>query len=157
MSSHPPCKHQFVDFTPGSVENALVDVDPALITTQTWAQLLKLLQPEGQVHLTNLSDPEATEFNLKTNGFVNILVTDTVTASKPKYAVGSSVKLNLKKPAPVWKLDDDDELIDPDELLDSDDLVKPDAASLKGTRSTCPASVKLKCWFNCSLFNNWKT
>lgn len=110
-----------------------MDVNPALITTQTWAQLLKLLQPEGQLHLTNLSDSNTTEFNLKTNGFVNISVGDAITASKPKYAVGSSVKLKLKKPAPVWKLDnDDDELIDPDELLDSEDLVKPDAAALKG-------------------------
>lgn len=114
-----------------------MDVDPALITTQTWAQLLKLLQPEGQLHLTNLNNLNTTEFNLKTNGFVNISISDTITASKPKYAVGSSVKLNLKKPARVWKLDDDDdELIDPDELLDGDDLVKPDAASLKGTSCT---------------------
>lgn len=76
------------------------------------------------------------EFELKTNGFVNVSKNDNhITCLKPNYAIGSSAKLNFSKKAPaVWKLDDDDagDTIDPDNLLDEDDLKKPDPSSLRG-------------------------
>lgn len=57
-------------------------------------------------------------------------------AEKPNYEVGSATKLSFaKKPAAVWKLDDDDEdneLINADDLLDEEDKVKPDPSNLKG-------------------------
>lgn len=59
-----------------------------------------------------------------------------VVAEKPNYEVGSAAKLSFaKKPAAVWKLDDDDDendLINADDLLDEEDKVKPDPSQLKG-------------------------
>lgn len=84
-----------------------------------------------------------TEFSLKTSGFVNIVKKDLtdefveVQCKKPSYEIGSSSKLNLKKPVEnVWKLDDvvDEDIIDEDELLDEEDLQKPDPSSLRGKR-----------------------
>lgn len=78
------------------------------------------------------------EFELKTNGYVNVTVKNEIICNKPSYEIGSFTKLNIsKKTLPsVWKLDDtideDVETIDPDNLLDDDDLIKPDPASLKG-------------------------
>ncbi|KAH1004062.1 hypothetical protein HUJ04_003873 [Dendroctonus ponderosae] len=114
-----------------SVKKVIYDDQPDLLTPQLLKDLLGILKPEGQLEIVQFVD--ATEFNLKTAGFVNVAKKESsVTALKPKYAVGSSVKLNLKK-ATVWKLDDDDEddLIDPDDLLDEDDLKKPDPTSLR--------------------------
>jgi hypothetical protein len=102
----------------------------------------KLCKPGAKIVVKNVTDVEDTEFLLKTNGFTAVeRVTDRdgthAVAIKPKYAIGSSAKINLKKSAPpaVWKLDDDvDEVetIDPDNLLDDDDLKKPDPSSLRG-------------------------
>ncbi|CAG9761227.1 unnamed protein product [Ceutorhynchus assimilis] len=129
------------DVEMNSITNAVLFVEP---TPKTLKELLAVLQPEGKLIINNLSDASQVEFNLKTNGFMNVLKDEVgITASKPKFAVGSSAKLNLKKPT-VWKLDDgdDDDLIDPDDLLDDDDLKKPDPTSLRvcgttGVRKAC--------------------
>lgn len=117
-----------------SATKIIYDDQPDLLTAQLLKDLLSILKPEGQLEIVQFVD--TTEFNLKTAGFVNVVKTEgCMVAFKPKYAVGSSVKLNLKK-ATVWKLEDDDEddLIDPDDLLDEDDLKKPDPTSLKGRK-----------------------
>lgn len=82
---------------------------------------------------------ENIEFELKTNGFINVKTLDEITCNKPNYETGSASKLTLKPKAniaAVWKLDDtvDEEVetIDPDNLLDEDDFKKPDPASLRG-------------------------
>ncbi|XP_066254224.1 anamorsin homolog [Euwallacea similis] len=128
--------------------NIVLDLNPEKVTPQILSILLSILNPEGTILIPNLENVSTTEFLLKTNGFVNVTVNETsITASKPKYAVGSSAKLNLKKPSAVWKIDDDgDELIDPDDLLDEDDLKTPDPASLR----VCGTTGKRKACKDCS-------
>ncbi|XP_066151337.1 anamorsin homolog [Euwallacea fornicatus] len=128
--------------------NIVLDLNPEQVTPQILSILLSMLKPEGKIIFPNLKDVSATEFLLKTNGFVNVSVNETsIIASKPKYAVGSSSKLNLQKPSAVWKIDDDgDELIDPDDLLDEDDLKTPDPASLR----VCGTTGKRKACKDCS-------
>lgn len=130
---------------------------------------MKLLKPNGKLHLnetlptsdTNVSDLKEKLFSiLKINGFTNITEkncneTSTksselkqdykiiISAQKPNYEIGSSVKINLgvksgptETVASVWKIDCDDdneETIDANNLLDDEDLKKPDPSSLKGT------------------------
>jgi hypothetical protein len=116
----------------------------------------KLCKPGAKIVVKNVTDVEDTEFLLKTNGFTAVeRVTDGdgthAVAIKPKYAIGSSAKINLKKSAPaaVWKLDDDvdeAETIDPDNLLDDDDLKKPDPSSLR----VCGTTGKRKACKDCS-------
>jgi len=73
-------------------------------------------------------------------------------ASKPNFEVGSSTKINFKKPdayvESVWKIDNnvDDDIIDSDNLLDESDLKKPDPASLK----VCGTTGKRKACKDCS-------
>ncbi len=53
-----------------------------------------------------------------------------------KISTSSKVDESLKEK--VWNLDlddDDVDLVDPDTLLDEQDLVKPDPASLKGSKN----------------------
>lgn len=117
-----------------SIVNAYISTKVENINSDIFANILKLLKPEGKLYVSNRSNNASLEFNLKVSGYINVILgNDYMTASKPKFSVGSSVKLNLKKPA-VWKLDDEEEedLIDPDDLLDDDDLKKPDPSSLKG-------------------------
>ncbi|KAF7266109.1 hypothetical protein GWI33_020534 [Rhynchophorus ferrugineus] len=131
-----------------SVVNAYISTEIENISSGILADILKLLNPEGKLYISNRSNDSSLEFNLKVSGFINITVeNDYITASKPKFSVGSSVKLNLKKPT-VWKLDDEEEedLIDPDDLLDDDDLKKPDPSSLK----VCGTTGKRKACKDCS-------
>lgn len=63
-----------------------------------------------------------------------------VFAEKPKYEIGSAVKLSFAKKdnkaaAAVWKLTDDDDeedLINQDDLIDEEDKVKPNPTDLRG-------------------------
>lgn len=131
-------------------------------TKEFLSKLINILKPDGKLVLPNVATSNDIEFDLKTNGFVNVSTADShVTCFKPKYAVGSAVKLNFKKndAANVWKLDDtvDDEIetIDPDNLLDEDDLKKPDPSSLRGIQS----HALRNCSFNFlrfSLWNDWQ-
>ncbi|XP_050303694.1 anamorsin homolog [Anthonomus grandis grandis] len=121
-------------------------------TTETkyFQDILKTLKPSGHVMICDSTDPIATQFHLKTSGFINVVAESvTIKASKPQYQVGSSQKLNLKKPTEkpaVWKIDDDEDLIDPDDLLDEDDLKKPDPDTLK----VCGTTGKRKACKDCS-------
>ncbi|KAL1517207.1 hypothetical protein ABEB36_001001 [Hypothenemus hampei] len=135
------------DLQENSFDNAVVSVESALITPQTVTRLLKVLKSEGKLIITTVADSDTILFNLKTNGFMNVtLQGSSITAFKPKFAVGSSAKLNLKKPT-VWKLDDeDDDVIDQDDLLDEDDLKKPDPSSLR----VCGTTGKRKACKDCS-------
>lgn len=89
-----------------------------------------------------------------------------ITAEKPNYEIGSSVKLSFAKKADegnkakasaIWKLEDnvdedavDDSAseseIDPDELLDEEDKKKPDPSTLK----VCGTTGKRKACKDCS-------
>ncbi|XP_030745072.1 anamorsin homolog [Sitophilus oryzae] len=132
-----------------SAINVVISDSVKSLSSDILQKAFKILKPEGKILILNTSDFSDVEFNLKVSGFTNVVLNeDNITASKPKYAVGSSVKLNLKKPA-VWKLDDNDEeedLIDPDELLDEDDLKKPDPSTLK----VCGTTGKRKACKDCS-------
>lgn len=138
------------DIEQNSVVNVVFTLSPEKLTTELLSNIIKILKPDGKIIITNISDANSTEFNLKTNGFMNVVTNESsITASKPKFAIGSSAKLNLKKPT-VWKLDDEDEdgedLIDPDDLLDEDDLIKPDPTSLR----VCGTTGKRKACKDCS-------
>lgn len=105
------------------------------------SKILKFLKPGGELIIFKYNNEEIPniEFDLKTNGFVNIIIKNVIISNKPNYEVGSQTKLTLKPKsnvASVWKLEDtlDEEVetIDPDDLLDESDLKKPDPASLRG-------------------------
>ncbi|XP_044268938.1 anamorsin homolog [Tribolium madens] len=138
----------------GLTENAndsiLVEVPQEQITDSLTKQLFKLCKPGGQLCINKIKDLDNVELNLKTSGFTNVRSENGwVISSKPKYEIGSSAKLNLKKPAAaVWKLDDadEDETIDPDNLLDDEDLKKPDPSSLR----VCGTTGKRKACKDCS-------
>lgn len=65
-----------------------------------------------------------------------------LTAQKPKYEVGSALKLSFAKSTktatvdPAWKISDDneDDIINADDLLDEEDRNKPDSSSLRGKK-----------------------
>lgn len=114
---------------------------------------LQLLKPGGKLFLQTISDASSISTELKLQGFVKPTVSErSVTAEKPNYEVGSSVKLSFAKKTPdvaaVWKIDNDDdvETIDPDELLDDEDKVLPDPESLR----VCGTTGKKKACKNCS-------
>uniref|UniRef100_T1GFK3 Anamorsin homolog n=1 Tax=Megaselia scalaris TaxID=36166 RepID=T1GFK3_MEGSC len=114
---------------------------------------LKLLKPGGKLFIQNVSDISAVSSELKLQGFVNPTENDkNVTVEKPKYEVGSSVKLSFAKKNPavaaVWKIDndEDEETIDPDDLLDEEDKALPDPESLR----VCGTTGKKKACKNCS-------
>lgn len=102
------------------------------------SKILKSLKPGGKFVICQPDKQElVAEYDLITNGFVNVNISKDITCKKPNYEVGSSTKLNLKsKVANVWKLDDTEdenvETIDPDNLLDEEDFKKPDPSSLRG-------------------------
>lgn len=112
---------------------------------------LKLLKPGGKLFLQSISYA-GTSSELKLQGFVKTSISgDNVTAEKPNYEIGSSVKLSFAKKTPdvaaVWKIDNDDvETIDPDDLLDEEDKVLPDPESLR----VCGTTGKKKACKNCS-------
>lgn len=118
------------------------------------SDLFKIVQPGGQIIFNNSNIPNDIKLILTTNGFMNVKIEDNnITAIKPKFDIGSSVKLNItKKPAGVWKIDDflndDDnaETIDPDNLLDEEDFKKPDPTLLK----VCGTTGKRKACKDCS-------
>lgn len=128
----------FAGVTNDSYQVILSLLPESLYNEELLTKLLSILKPNGKFICSNISDKDKIDFLLKTNGFVNVTKEGSnVTSLKPKYEIGSSAKLNIKKPAAtVWKLDDNDdedvETIDPDNLLDEEDLKKPDPSSLKG-------------------------
>ncbi|CAH0564885.1 unnamed protein product [Brassicogethes aeneus] len=131
-----------------SFNTILTLVKDDLLSKEVVRKLLEILTPEGKLLLKNVANTSEVEFLLKTNGFTQVTTdNDDITSQKPKYSLGSSASLNLKKTAPkTWKLNDvddnDDETIDPDNLLDDEDLKKPDFSSLRvcgttGQRKAC--------------------
>ncbi|XP_018579300.1 anamorsin homolog [Anoplophora glabripennis] len=119
---------------------------------ETLKKLLNILKPGGELFLSQQTNVERIKFELITNGFMNVEVTEgNIRAVKPTFQVGSSASLVLPKRAPgVWKIDDsldeDIETIDPDDLLDEDDLKKPDPTSLR----VCGTTGKRKACKDCS-------
>jgi len=125
---------------------------------KTLSLLLSSLKPSALLVIRKSKDCTSgqTVSSLKLNGFVNINESpDEVTAQKPYYEVGSSVKLNLNgKPsaAKIWSLaaddmiDDSVDLIDDDQLLTEEDRAKPDPQSLK----VCGTTKQRKACANCS-------
>lgn len=124
-------------------------------STTNYESALKLLEPGGKLFLQNVQDTTAVSSELKLQGFVNTVVSEnTLTADKPNYEVGSSVKLSFAKKTPdvaaVWKIDNDEdeevETIDPDELLDDEDKALPDPETLR----VCGTTGKKKACKDCS-------
>lgn len=114
---------------------------------------LKLLKPGGKIFFQSVTDASTISSELKLQGFVNPTVSEKgLTAEKPNYEVGSSVKLSFAKKtsdvAAVWKIDNDEdvETIDPDDLLDEEDKVLPDPETLR----VCGTTGKKKACKNCS-------
>ncbi|RZB41564.1 anamorsin -like [Asbolus verrucosus] len=141
----------------GIHDTVLLQLPEVQITDSLLKRLIKLCKPGANLIINKVTkDLDNIEFILKTSGFTNVEIknnsSDThIVSIKPKYEVGSSSKLNLKKPAAaVWKLDDDVdeevETIDPDNLLDDDDLKKPDPSSLR----VCGTTGKRKACKDCS-------
>ncbi|KAJ8972308.1 hypothetical protein NQ314_000223 [Rhamnusium bicolor] len=121
--------------------------------TEILIKLLNILKPAGKLIVNKTPNFNKMKFDLTTRGFMNVEINSkSISAIKPKFQVGSSVKLNLlKKPATtVWKLDDtiddDVEVIDPDNLLDEEDLKKPDPSTLR----VCGTTGKRKACRDCS-------
>ncbi|XP_055377369.1 anamorsin homolog [Condylostylus longicornis] len=121
-------------------------------------KILKLLKLSGILRIekyNGASDGLLSE--LKLSGFVKERMDGTIVyCEKPKYEIGSSVKLSFAnknnatdkdKIAAVWKVnaDDNEETIDPDSLLDEEDLKKPNPESLK----VCGTTGKRKACKNC--------
>lgn len=85
-----------------------------------------------------------------------ILLLPAVTAQKPKYEVGSAMKLSFAKPKAdaavnaAWKLsNDDDDVINADDLLDEEDRSKPNPSSLKGEKYSSKALISM---LNCTYY-----
>lgn len=121
-------------------------------TKDTLKKLLNILKPGGKLFVNLQSNEDKIKFELITNGFMNVEITENkINAIKPKFAAGSSASLVLpKRTDDVWKLDnlldEDVETIDPDDLLDEDDVKKPDPLSLK----VCSTTGKRKACKDCS-------
>ncbi|EEZ99063.1 anamorsin homolog [Tribolium castaneum] len=133
--------------TENSNDSILVELPQEQLTESLTKQLFKLCKPGGQLCIHKVKDFDTLELSLKTSGFTNVRNENNwLLSNKPKYEIGSSAKLNLKKP--VWKLDDADEgeTIDPDNLLDDEDLKKPDPSSLR----VCGTTGKRKACKDCS-------
>lgn len=136
-------------FSSDSVGTVIVTI---ALESSILIELLKILKPPGQIIITKFQNPNKLRLDLTTNGFMDIKISDTyISATKPTFKIGSSVKLNLmKKPNAVWKiddvLDDESETIDPDDLLDEEDFKKPDPSSLR----VCNTTGKRKACKDCS-------
>ncbi|XP_019878057.2 anamorsin homolog [Aethina tumida] len=152
-SSWKLCSHSEISGVTNDSYQVILSLLPeTLYNEELLTKLLSILKPNGKFICSNISDKDKIDFLLKTNGFVNVTKEGSdVTSLKPKYEIGSSAKLNIKKPAAtVWKLDNNDdedvETIDPDNLLDEEDLKKPDPSSLK----VCGTTGKRKACKDCS-------
>lgn len=103
------------------------------------SEIIRIMKPDGFFYAKENSDSKIST-NLKLTGFCNTsidTISNTFSAQKPAFEVGSSSALSFANKPAVWSLssglvDDDIELINEDDLLDEDDLVKPAAESLKG-------------------------
>nr|XP_022911328.1 anamorsin homolog [Onthophagus taurus] len=117
------------------------------IISDKLGNLFETLKPKGNLILLDGKESDDVALDLKIAGFVEVKQNDdSLACIKPKYEIGSSAKITLKKP--VWKLDDveDDDFVDPDSLLDEDDLKKPDPSSLK----VCGTTGKRRACKDCS-------
>ncbi|KAJ8910782.1 hypothetical protein NQ315_015123 [Exocentrus adspersus] len=136
-----------------SADTIVSNIDQTCYTQEAFQKLLQILKPGGRIIMSNISDAVKLKFQLSTNGFMNIQISDdNVNAIRPLFEVGSSTSLNLPKRSmgAIWKLDDNEdddvETIDPDDLLDEEDLKKPDISSLR----VCGTTGKRKACKDCS-------
>lgn len=128
-------------------------------TTGMVSKVLKYLSPGGQLIVfgvpTDRNVVESLISTLKLSGFVDVISprTNIVSGSRPKFAAGSSMK--LQSGSKKWTLDptildigsnEDDEMIDEDALLDEEDRKKPSSESLR----VCSTTGKRKACANCS-------
>ncbi|KAI1285269.1 Anamorsin -like protein [Halotydeus destructor] len=146
------------DHSPGTFDKVLFGVnDPEkkVLHDEIAEKLLSLLKPNGQLTIKKSTKDDCTADSivsaLKLSGFINVSESkDEISASKPDYSTGSSMKLNLDNivaSTNVWTLKDgDEELINEDELLDEEDLKKPDPESLR----VCGSTGKRKACADCS-------
>ncbi|RWS15876.1 anamorsin-like protein [Dinothrombium tinctorium] len=125
-------------------------------------EVIRVLKPNAALHVKKGTDIDCKTQSfistLKFSGFVKIDETkDEISAFKPNYEIGSSLKLDQTGPSTdsvkVWQLAAEQEmegkeaeLIDDDELLDPEDLKKPDPASLR----VCGTTGKRKACANCT-------